>query len=98
MKKSLRTICDTLDTNGYAYFDRAEFNNKSDKPCYVPENADDVDDIYNYQSMLVEVNEWVENNPNYLTDNGLTVEDLLENIYNSLVWENLSTYLESLDN
>lgn len=49
--KTLDEWRNSMDTNGYSYFDVEEFSKKSSFPCYIAENAESLEDIESYQSM-----------------------------------------------
>lgn len=90
-------LTETMDCNGYAYFDNDAFNNKTDKVCYIPENAEDLEDCFNYEALKSEVENWLENNPDYLEEHETTVEAIVTWMYEELSWEFPSTWLDSLD-
>lgn len=89
---------ETMKCNGYAYFDRDAFINKTDAICYIPENADGLEDCFNYDRLLANVKEFKKDNPSYFTDNSLTIEDVLNNMFNNIEWTFPSTYLADLIN
>ena len=50
--KTFEEWCDSMETNGYSYFDLKEFQNESDNPCYISENASGLNDIVSFQDMV----------------------------------------------
>ena len=53
--KSLEDLQDAMDFNGYSWFDLKAYKNRGTEPCFIPENADSVDDVESWESMNSEV-------------------------------------------
>lgn len=87
---------DTMDSNGYAYFDKDAFLHDATKVCYIPENAESLDECFTYLDLKDEVETFVKNNPNYLIEHETTIEAILYNMFESLEWEFPVTWLEQL--
>lgn len=85
-----------MECNGYAYFDRDAFLNDATKVCYIPENAETLDECYTYLDLRGEVDEWCKDNQDYLAEHETTMEDILNNMFENLEWEYPSTYLNEL--
>lgn len=94
---NLEKLKETMLYNGYSYFDTEAFNNKSDKICYIPENAETIEDCYNYEKLEREVEVWATNNPDFLVEYNLSIRDLVVNLYCNIAWEFPSTWLEGID-
>ena len=84
--------------NGYAYFNVDAFHNKTDKVCYIPENAESPKDYFTYNDLLNEVIDWRKDNEDYFEFHHTTTEAVLEGMYENIEWSFPSTYLESLNN
>ena len=96
-----------MDSNGYASFHNENFLNNPDLPCYIPENAESISDIYTRNKLHKEVEEWLntEEAKEYLLEaydgdmpevKGEFVSSFVSNVYEALTWEHPSTYLDSL--
>lgn len=85
-----------MDFNGYCHYNNDNFHNQNDKPCYIPENAEDRDDVFNYQQLIEQVNNWVKDNQWYVDKHETDAESILESMFTDLSWEHPSTFLENL--
>ena len=56
---SLEKIKSQMDFNGYSWFNLEEYEKKSNKPCFIPENAEDDWEVESYNSMFLEVLETI---------------------------------------
>lgn len=95
---------DKMDSNGYAHFNYDNFKNGIGV-CYIPENGDEETDIHTRETLMDEVNTFINENPDYLFDNkskDQTIEEFkiktLENLWMSLEWEYPSTALDQMLN
>lgn len=58
--RSLNWLRDKMDCNDEgAYFNRDAFRNKTDAVCYIPANAEDLDDVFTYEQLRLEVKRWL---------------------------------------
>lgn len=98
-----------MDTNGYAHFHKENFLNNPDLPCYIPENAEDKNDIFTRNDIKSEVEEWLDKaeTKDYLVEaydgvapeiNEELINSFVIDVYESLTWEEPSTYLDTLLN
>lgn len=95
--KNLQEIKKTMDSTEYAWFNSDEFMAKSKNPCYIPENAETLQDVYSYADLQKAVENWVQYNPDYLTEHETTIEAIVLNMYENLTWEFPETFLDQLD-
>lgn len=93
----LKQITDNMECNGYAYFNREAFANKTDEVCYVPENAEDETETYNYNRLKSLVSEWAKENAEYLGEHETDEDAILTSMYEALSWEFPETYLNELE-
>ena len=93
---SIDDLKDKMECNGYAYFDNDAFLHEATKVCYIPENAETLDECFTYLDLKSEVEEWIKSNPEYLTEHETTVEDIVRNMFENLEWTFPSTYLNEL--
>ena len=93
---SIDDLRDQMECNGYAYFDKDAFLNDATKVCYIPENAETLDECYTYLDLRDEVEAWAEDNPDYLIEHETTIDDTLKWMFENLEWEYPSTYLNEL--
>ena len=89
--KTLDQLKEEMDCNGYAFFNQEAFNNKSNEICYIPENAESLDDCFSYLDLRNEVEEWAKDNEDYLD-----IETILNIMYEDIIWTFPSTYLNEL--
>lgn len=94
---NFETIKNTMDFNGCYWANDAEFLAKSKNPCYIPENAETLQDVYSYIDLQKAVEEWAQDNPDYLIEHETTTESILINMYENLSWESPSTFLDQLN-
>lgn len=96
-----------MDSNGYASFHNENFLNSPNLPCYIPENAEDINDIYTRKDLQREVEEWLdtEEAKEYLVEaydgvapevNEEFINNFVVDVYQGLTWEFPSTYLDSM--
>jgi hypothetical protein len=97
----LRKIQEGMESNGYAHFDDDAFMNNLSRPCYIPENAEELEDCFNRRDLCNSVIDWLEYNEWYIEEHkpeGCTydefVEGLVVNMYETLEWEFPSTWLD----
>lgn len=95
-----------MESNGYAMFHDENFEKHWDLPCYIPENAEDEDDIFTREDIKALVVEWLERDDvkEYLleshdnimpTIDNEFIEGWVRNVYDSLEWTSPSTILEN---
>lgn len=95
-----------MDSNGHALFHDENFKNNHYLPCYIPENAEDIFDIYSRKDIEMQVCEWLdrEDTKEYLIEahegvmpeiNEEFINGWVVSTYESLMWEHPSTYLEN---
>ena len=87
-----------MECNGYAYFNYENFEKKNDLPCYIPENAEEKDEVYSYQDLVKEVKEFKKENKEIWKEKEFTVETLVNQMFEEMTWEFPSTYLANLTN
>jgi hypothetical protein len=97
MEKDLEYYKEKMECNGYAYFDNDAFLNEATKICYIPENAETIDDAFTYLDLRHEVEEWAEKNSAYIIEHDTDIGSILKSMYENLSWEFPSTYLDGLD-
>jgi hypothetical protein len=95
---TLEEITANMEYNGYAYFDKDAFYNDAPKVCYVPENAESIEDAYTYLDLRDAVDKFTKDNPEWLEENDINKETLLIVMFQNLSWEFPETYLEGLNN
>jgi len=64
--------------------------------CYIPENAESLDDAFTYLDLMGLVEEWKKDNEDYFIEHQTTSEALLTHMFESLSWEFPSTFLNNL--
>lgn len=75
--RRLNWLRDKMDCNGEgAYFNYDAFKNKTDDVCYIPANAETLDDVFTYQQLRFEVISWLKQpiTVSWLKDQGVDVE------------------------
>lgn len=97
MLTELKKLTDTMDFNGDAWFNDIEFKARTNKPCYVPANAETMEDVFSYIDLYKLVSEWALDNPNYLNEHETTVEAIVLRMYEDIVWLFPSTWLANLE-
>lgn len=65
--------------------------------CYIPENAESLDEAFTYLDLRDVVEEWKNDNEDYFAEHQTTTEALLIHMFESLSWEFPSTFLNGLD-
>ena len=82
-----------MSFNGYAYFNDQNFLDKNNKPCYIPENADNsLINVYSYQDLVKTVKWWLSKDRTikYIEETKketLTVEDWVNNLYEDFEYQ-----------
>ena len=95
-----------MESNSYSLFHKENFLTNKKLPCYIPENADDINDIFSREDLRNEVIEWLdrEDTIEYLLeiyDNVMPkiddkfIDDWTISLFEGLTWEYPSTYLEN---
>jgi len=98
-----------MESNGYAYFHDENFLENPTKPCYIPENADSIEEVFSREDLKNEVIEWLEEEATkeYLlrSYNGTMPdidEDFIESwvlrLYEDIEWVFPRTYFHSILN
>ena len=96
-----------MDSNGYASKHDVNFETRPDLPCYIPENADCLDDIITRDDIEQLVREWLKNDDakEYLieaydgvmpTIHETFINNFVRHVYESLEWTCVETYLDNL--
>jgi hypothetical protein len=93
----MKTFEEYQDEMYFCYRDDEAFNNKSGAFCYIPENAESLDDAFTYSDLKNEVVSFLNENTEYLKEHETDLESVLENMYMELSWEFPSTFLNQLD-
>jgi hypothetical protein len=65
--------------------------------CYIPENAESLEDAFTYLDLWETCEEWANDNAGYMSKNNLTVGELMEHMFEALSWEFPTTFLNELD-
>ena len=94
---NLEELKDSMECNGYAYFDKDAFLNDATKVCYIPENAETLDDCFTYLDLRDEVEEWAKYNQDYLEEHETTIDAVLIGMFENIEWSFPSTYLNRLN-
>lgn len=79
------------------YKDRDAFLNRESDICYIPENAESLEDAFTFNDLFELCEEWANNNIEYMVESNITVGELVENMFDNLSWEFPSTFLNGLD-
>lgn len=97
----LQKLREKMDSNGYAYFDDEAFDKNLSRPCYIPENAEELEDAYTRRDLKKEVENWLQDNEWFEEEHKAEgeshekfVEDMVHNLYQTIEWEFPSTWLE----
>jgi hypothetical protein len=93
----MKTFEDYQDEMYPCYKNHEAFESKSGEVCYIPENAESLEEAFTYSDLKNEVECWLQNNQDYLIEHETTLEDILINMFVSLSWEFPSTFLDRLD-
>lgn len=59
INNTLDSLKQTMDFNGYSWFDYDAYKAKNDKPCFIPENVDSLQDVQSWNSLFNEALETV---------------------------------------
>lgn len=94
---SLDELKSSMSSNGYAYFDNDAFLNDATKVCYIPENAETLDECFTYLDLRNEVELWKLDNEDYFIEHETNVDSVLTNMFENLSWEFPSTFLDQLN-
>lgn len=81
-----------MECNGYSHFDKDAFDNKLDEVCYIPENADTLEETFSKNDLLELCKEFVEDNDL----KKVTAETVLEELWTRLEWTFPSTELDQM--
>lgn len=88
-------------SNGHSFFNEEAFDLNSNEPCYIPESAEDFEDMYSRRDLLQLVKEFLKDNPEWLEERNpdhLSRENyaqlMVVDMYNSLEWEAPETWLQ----
>ena len=81
-----------MECNGYSHFDKDAFDNKPDEVCYIPENADTLEETFSKNDLLQLCKEFVEDNDL----KKVTAETVLEELWTRLEWTFPSTELDQM--
>jgi len=65
--------------------------------CYIPENAESLEEAFTYSDLKNAVLDWKENNEDYFKEHETTIDAVLINMYECLSWEFPSTFLDQLN-
>ena len=93
----MKTFEDYQEEMNPCYKDYEAFKNKSVAVCYIPEDAESLEDAFTYSDLRNEVVFWLQNNEDYLTEHQTTLDAILINMFECLSWEFPSTFLDQLD-
>jgi hypothetical protein len=90
MKKTFEEIKNEMDSNGYAYFNYEAFTNKTDEICYIPENAEIIEECFNYNDLLKLCEKHIIDNE---LQEEITASELVDIMFDSIEWTFPSTWL-----
>lgn len=94
--RRLNWLRDKMDCNNEgACFHYDAFKNKTDDVCYIPANAESMDDVFTYQQLRFEVIRWLkqESTINWLVGNGEEIE-YKTNPVNLMTYPVISPYVD----
>lgn len=94
MKKTFEQYQEEMNP---CYKDYEAFKNNKGAICYIPENAESLEEAFTYSDLRNEVVVWVQNNPEYLIAHETNLDAILTNMFETLSWEFPSTFLDQLD-
>jgi hypothetical protein len=94
----MKTFEQYQDEMNPCFKDTQAFLSKSGAICYIPENAESLNDAFTYSDLKNEVVVWKKTNEDYFIEHETDVESILTNMFESLSWEFPSTFLDSLNN
>jgi hypothetical protein len=92
-----KTFEDYQEEMNPCYKNYNAFKDKKGEICYIPENAESLEDAFTYSDLKNEVIVWSLNNEDYLIEHETTLEAILANMFENLSWEFPSTFLDQLD-
>lgn len=92
----MKTFEDYQEEMNTYYKDYNAFINKESNICYIPENADSLEEVFTYNNLFELCEEWANDNLDYMEENNITVGELTENMFETLSWEFPSTFLDQL--
>ena len=92
----MKTFEDYQKEMYHCYKDDDAFFQGSTEICYIPENAESLEDAFTYLDLKDLVEEWKKDNEDYFIEHQTTSEELLTNMFESLSWEFPSTFLNNL--
>lgn len=78
-------IKDKMDSNGYSHFNLDNYKAKNNKPCFIPENGDSIDDVFSWQDLFKESLETIKS------------KDFLLSVAENYDKSNLINYIETID-
>lgn len=81
----MKTFEDYREKMQECYKNYDAFKEKSGEVCYIPENAESLDDAFTYSDLKDEVKLFIQVNPNYLKEHGITIETIVDNMFASLI-------------
>ena len=93
----MKTFEDYQEEMNPYYKDYGAFKNKSGAVCYIPENAESLEDAFTYSDLMNEVVQWKKDNEEYFEEHNTNIWSVLDNMFQELSWEYPSTFLDQLD-
>lgn len=94
--KTFEEYKDTMDSNGYAYFNQEAFLNQPDEVCYIPESAENLSETFSFNDLEKECEEWAKDNSDYMVEANITIGELVQNLFENIEWTFPSTFLNEL--
>lgn len=58
-QNTLENIKNSMDFNGYSWFDEVNYKATNNAPCFIPENAEDLTDVFSWQRLFKEALETI---------------------------------------
>lgn len=94
----MKTFEDYIEQfGGVCYKDDEAFLKQNGEICYIPENAENLSNCFDYSDLKDEVVNWKKDNEDYFTEHETTVDAVLTNMFENLSWEFPSTFLDQLN-
>lgn len=92
----IRSLIDEMEYNdtGDYYYDAHAFNTNNDEVCYIPTLAETLDEVYSYNELEKECEEWASDNSEYMKEENITVGELTQRVWDVSSGEFPSTILE----
>lgn len=87
--KTLEEYKEDMESNGFSYSDRMAFEFHYDKVCYIPENAEDLDDTFSRKDLEQLCREHIDKHSILHS----TADELCRLMFDSIEWESPSTWL-----